>query len=60
MRDELNAIISSGYADSPVIRNFRDFGFVGAIAKPYKIEELMKALLDRVAASAGKKAAGET
>ncbi len=55
----VNAIISSGYADSPVIRNFRDYGFVGAIAKPYKIEEL-KALLDRLAASAWKKAEGET
>ncbi|MHB8882863.1 MAG: hybrid sensor histidine kinase/response regulator [Thermodesulfovibrionales bacterium] len=37
-------IISSGYADSPVMKDFMDYGFSGAIAKPYKIDELREAL----------------
>lgn len=37
-------IISSGYADSPVMKDFMAYGFSGAIAKPYKIDELREAL----------------
>jgi CheY-like chemotaxis protein len=34
------AIVSSGYADDPVLANFQDFGFCGVITKPYRIAEL--------------------
>ena len=34
------AIVSSGYSNDPVMAQFRDFGFVGVVPKPYKIEEL--------------------
>jgi CheY-like chemotaxis protein len=44
---EIKAVISSGYADDPVIKNFRAYGFLGAIAKPYTIEKLM-ALLEKL------------
>ncbi len=44
---EVKAVISSGYADDPIIKNFRAFGFLGAIAKPYTIEKLM-ALLEKL------------
>ena len=44
---EAKAVISSGYADHPVIKNFRAYGFLGAIAKPYTIEKLM-ALLEKL------------
>ncbi len=44
---EVKAVISSGYADDPVIKNFRAYGFLGAIAKPYTIEKLM-ALLEKL------------
>ncbi|OPY79488.1 MAG: Sporulation kinase E [Syntrophorhabdus sp. PtaU1.Bin153] len=40
----VNAIISTGYTDDPLIVNFADHGFKGAIIKPYKIEELADAL----------------
>ena len=38
------AIVSSGYADNPVMSRFREFGFSGAVAKPYRIEELGEVL----------------
>ncbi len=37
---EAKVIVSSGYINHPVIKNYRDYGFYGAIAKPYKAEEL--------------------
>jgi PAS domain S-box-containing protein len=37
-------IVSSGYSDDPIMANFRKYGFNGVIAKPYKIEELSRAL----------------
>lgn len=43
----VKAVISSGYADSPVLQHYQDHGFVAAIAKPYRIEQL-KELLDKL------------
>ncbi|MCX5806522.1 MAG: PAS domain S-box protein [Proteobacteria bacterium] len=40
----VNALIASGYTDDPIIDNFRDYGFKGAVIKPYKIEALDGAL----------------
>jgi len=37
-------IVSSGYADDPVMRAFREHGFVAAIAKPYSVEQISKVL----------------
>jgi CheY-like chemotaxis protein len=36
----VKAIVSSGYSNDPVMAKFREYGFRGVIAKPYKIEEL--------------------
>jgi len=33
-------IASSGYSTDPVMANYQEYGFVGALAKPYKIVEL--------------------
>jgi signal transduction histidine kinase/ActR/RegA family two-component response regulator len=44
---DIKAIISSGYTDDPVIGKFHDYGFIGAITKPYKAKEL-KELLEKV------------
>jgi PAS domain S-box-containing protein len=41
---QTKAIVSSGYADDPVLANFQDFGFRGVIAKPYRITELSEVL----------------
>ncbi len=40
----VKAIVSSGYADAPVIANYRDYGFTDIITKPYQIEDLSEVL----------------
>ncbi len=40
----LKAIVSSGYAVDPVISNYEEFGFSAAVQKPYKIEEMARAV----------------
>ncbi len=44
---KVKAIISSGYTNDPAIARYSDFGFVGAITKPYKAKDL-KDLIERV------------
>ncbi len=41
----VKAVISSGYADSEVIKNFREYGFLGALAKPFTIDQLKDVLV---------------
>jgi PAS domain S-box-containing protein len=36
----IKCIVSSGYPKDPVIMNYREFGFCGAIGKPYTVDEL--------------------
>jgi len=38
------AIVSSGYADDPVMANYADYGFKGIAAKPYTLSELRHVL----------------
>ena len=45
----VKAIISTGYTNNPIITQHSDFGFAGAITKPYKAKDL-KELLERVTA----------
>ena len=40
----VKAIVSSGYANDPIMANFKQYGFAGIVPKPYKIEDLGKAL----------------
>ncbi len=41
---QVKAIVSSGYADDPIMADFQKDGFSGVIAKPYRISELGKIL----------------
>ena len=38
---QVKGIISSGYSDHPVIHNFRQYGFIGAVIKPFTREKLI-------------------
>ncbi|WP_457576261.1 cache domain-containing protein [Desulfomarina sp.] len=41
---DMKIIVASGYATDPVMANFRDHGFCGALAKPLILENLKKVL----------------
>jgi PAS domain S-box-containing protein len=40
----VKGIVSSGYSSDPVLANYREYGFCGMIAKPYKVEDLQDVL----------------
>ena len=40
----VTAIVASGYAQDPVMTNFKEYGFKGVIAKPFTLQELNQAL----------------
>ena len=42
---DVNAIVSSGYSNDPIMAEFKKFGFKGVVTKPYQISELSKAVL---------------
>jgi PAS domain S-box-containing protein len=41
---QVQAIVSSGYSDDPVMANFRQYGFSGVVAKPYTVQGLSDVL----------------
>ena len=46
---DARVIVSSGYSQDPVMSGFREHGFCGVVAKPYKIEDLAKAVQSALA-----------
>ena len=36
----VRAVVSTGYSNDSVVRNYRDFGFSGVISKPFSIEDV--------------------
>lgn len=40
----VKAIVSSGYANDPIMADYERFGFCGVVTKPYKIDELLKVI----------------
>ncbi|MBZ0155573.1 MAG: response regulator [Alphaproteobacteria bacterium] len=44
----VRAIVSSGYSIDPVLKEYRKYGFKGAVVKPYRVEELNKEVYEVV------------
>ena len=41
---KVKAVVSSGYANDPIMANFRSYGFAGVVPKPYNVDELGRVL----------------
>ncbi len=41
---DARAVVSSGYAGDPLVLNFQNYGFIGALIKPYTMDELRNLL----------------
>ena len=41
---DAKAIVSSGYSDNPVISNYKDYGFIGILEKPYLIKRMRETI----------------
>jgi two-component system, cell cycle sensor histidine kinase and response regulator CckA len=53
LEPKARAIISSGYANDPIMRDFSAYGFRGAVEKPFQIQrlgEVLRSVLDHDAA----------
>lgn len=42
-------IVSSGYSNDPIMADYRQYGFSGAIVKPYQIREILKTVAEVLA-----------
>ncbi len=49
---DVRAIVSSGYSNDAVIADFRAHGFVAMVAKPYRMEDLARALGEAISGAA--------
>lgn len=47
-------IVSSGYSNDPIMSDYTAYGFVGAVAKPYRFSQLAQVISSVSAASAAK------
>ena len=41
---EVNAVVSTGFSNDPVVLDFASYGFSGKLTKPYKINDMKKVL----------------
>lgn len=41
---EVKGIVSSGYSTDPIMANFESYGFKGVVEKPFRVDELGKAI----------------
>jgi PAS domain S-box-containing protein len=51
---QVRAIVSSGYSSDPVMADYQEFGFRARVAKPYRVQDLAKALRTVLAETVGR------
>jgi CheY-like chemotaxis protein len=44
LNPDVHAIVSSDYYNDPVLANYREYGFDGMVAKPYKVHDLLQVI----------------
>jgi two-component system cell cycle sensor histidine kinase/response regulator CckA len=44
----INAIVSSGYANDPIMADYKKYGFKGVVTKPYNIRQMQETLRDTI------------
>ena len=47
----VKAIVSSGYSNDPVMANYKEHGFDGVVAKPYRLHDLARVMHDLLCTS---------
>jgi len=47
---DVRAIVSSGYANDPMMLDYRKYGFSGAISKPYEVKDLIRTVRELIGA----------
>jgi CheY-like chemotaxis protein len=47
----VKAIVSSGYSEDAIMAKYREYGFVAAVEKPYRLQELSRVLQEVLAAN---------
>jgi CheY-like chemotaxis protein len=43
--DGVRALVTTGYSSDPVVENCQEYGFVGALPKPFSIHELQEVIM---------------
>ena len=46
---DATVIVASGYSNDPIMANFQDYGFKGALSKPFQLDELARAVNELLA-----------
>ena len=49
---EARVMVASGYSNDPVMANYREYGFCGAVSKPFRLDEL-RAVIEDVLSGGG-------
>ncbi len=60
IRPQLKALVSSGYSNNPVMAQYREYGFDGVMAKPYRPVELSKTIHELIGTVGDKPSTTET